>query len=115
MMRRIVLLLALAACGDETGPAGRVDTREVLVVDYAFEPADIRIAEADTVTWTWAGIEPHTVTFDDPTFQGSAILTAGTHQIRFDSPGTFTYFCSIHGREVMSGSVEVMQGQVPQP
>jgi plastocyanin len=115
-MRRLILLLALVACGDDSsGPTGPVDTRDVLVLDNAFEPPAIRIAQGDTVTWTWAGIEPHTVTFDDPDLLGSAILTGGTHQVGFDSPGTFTYFCSVHGREVMSGSVEVTLGQVPQP
>jgi plastocyanin len=112
----LVVSLALAACGeDPTGPTGPVETRDVLVLDNAFEPPAIRIAEADTVTWTWAGIEPHTVTFDDPGLLGSPVLSGGTHRVQFESPGTFTYFCSVHGREVMAGSVEVVPGQVPQP
>jgi plastocyanin len=115
-MRRSILLLALAACGsDPSGPAGPVETREVTVIDNDFVPRDIRIAEADTVTWTWTGTEPHTVTFDDPDLLGSAVLTSGIHRVRFEFPGTFTYYCAVHGREVMAGSVEVVPGQVPQP
>ena len=114
-MRRLFLLVALIGCSDATGPTGPVDTNQVLVVDNAFEPADIRIAEADTVTWTWTGIEAHTVTFDDPNLQSSALLTSGTHSVVFEVPGTFTYYCTVHGREVMSGSIEVVPGQTPQP
>lgn len=115
-MRSHLCLLALVACGTDAGPTGPVETLEVTIVDSAFEPASIIVRETDTVTWTWTGLQQHTVTFDDLSLPSSQLQTLGQHQVTFGVTGTFTYYCVAHGRSQMAGSVEVVvTGQDPEP
>jgi plastocyanin len=115
MRSRVIVLLAVAACGETTPPnGGPVETREVTIVDNAFEPPDIIVREGDTVTWTWAGFDVHTVVFDDGSILPATARAVGTHQVVFRIAGTYPYFCSVHGRSVMSGTVEVRQLE-PEP
>ena len=60
-----------------------------------------------TVTWLWTGSNQHNVTFDDERLANSVTRVDGSFQQAFDTAGEFTYFCSIHGRAVMSGRVVV--------
>ncbi len=58
------------------------------------------VAAGGTVTWTWAGIASHNVTSGgSPTFTPSPSTTqsSGTFAVTFANPGTYQYFCSIHG------------------
>jgi plastocyanin len=112
----MALLTVAAACGETTPPnGGPVETREVSIVDTpAFEPPDIIVAEGDTVTWTWNGFQQHQVVFDAPGFPPSPAQSLGMHQVVFGMAGTYTYFCSVHGRAAMSGSVTVT-AQAPEP
>lgn len=110
----LLSVVVLAGCGDEATnpggnnpPPGPVQTTSVDVIDNAFDPDDIQVAAGATVTWTWTGSNPHTVTFDDASIGNSATKTDGSFQKGFDSAGTFTYFCQVHGRAVMSGEVVV--------
>ena len=104
----MIALLAAAACGEATPPGGGpVETREVSVVDNAFQPPDIIVPAGETVTWTWTGFEQHRVVFDDTSIPPSSVQAGGTYEAVFDLVGTYSYFCDLHGRSVMSGSVEV--------
>jgi len=112
---RALAILALAGCGggggsdSPTGPATG-GTASVTVGNFFFSPASITVATGATVTWTWAtGDTLHTVTFDDNA-PGSSPQSSGTFQRTFATAGTYTYFCSIHGKNVMSGSVTVGTG-----
>ena len=100
-----VVLLA-AACGDED-LMGPTETTQVAVVDNRFNPLANRIDPGQTVTWTWSGSNPHNVTFDDAALTASATQTQGIFERSFDTQGEFTYYCTVHGRAVMSGSVVV--------
>lgn len=97
-----------------------------------FFPSTITIDAGDTVTWTYPAGEPHTVTFlgagqatppppSDPnvavpaggtTYDGSAYTSSGfvlggkSYSLTFTKPGTYPYYCLIHGPE-MVGSVVV--------
>ncbi|MGH7514052.1 MAG: cupredoxin domain-containing protein [Gemmatimonadales bacterium] len=111
---RALAIVAIAACGGggsnvPTGPTGG-GTTGVTVGNNFFSPANLSVATGATVTWTWAmGDTEHTVTFDDSA-PGSARQSSGTFQRTFATAGTYTYFCSVHGRAVMSGSVTVGTG-----
>lgn len=108
-------LLSLAACGGgggsdtPTAPSPGASTATVTVGNDFFNPAQLTVAVGTTVTWQWAaGDTTHSVTFDDgPT---SDIQTSGTFQRAFGTAGTYTYFCKVHGRAVMSGTVTVGSG-----
>ena len=77
----------------------------------SFAPATVDIAAGGTVTWTWAAgnTMPHNVTSGDatPAFAASATQTSGSFTHTFASAGSFFYFCTVHGRNVMNGTVNV--------
>lgn len=76
----------------------------------SFAPATVDISAGGTVTWNWAGSAmPHNVTSGDPTpaFAASPTQTSGSFQATFVSAGSFFYYCSVHGRNVMNGTVVV--------
>jgi hypothetical protein len=83
-----------------------------------FTPASVTVNQGETVTWTNAGGN-HNVRFDDGSFEQPAepISSGWTVARRFDSPGTFRYYCEAHGApggSGMSGTVTV-QGPATTP
>lgn len=48
------------------------------------------------VTWTNLDSADHTVTADDGSFNSGPIGQNQTFNLTFNTPGTFTYHCSIH-------------------
>lgn len=110
-----LVMFAAQACGDDTsGPDGDnggtstpVQTTSVDVIDNSFDPDDIQVGVGQTVTWTWRGVNSHSVTFDDPAVGSSTVKAEGGFQRTFDGTGRFTYFCTVHGRAIMSGEVIV--------
>jgi len=70
-------------------------------------PAVDTIAAGGTVTWTWAGVNSHSVeSTGAPSFTTSTVKTSGTYAFTFTSAGTYTYDCGVHGAS-MSGRVVV--------
>jgi plastocyanin len=113
----LTALTLLAACGSggygsPTAPGGTTGstaappatTNAIKVVDNAFSPAATTVVAGTTVTWTWTGANMHNVTFDDG--QKSTTQNTGTYQRTFNSAGTYSYHCTIHGT-AMSGVVTV--------
>jgi plastocyanin len=94
--------LLLLAVGTSTVPASAA-TSNVSVADNNFEPVQITVTTGDTVLWTDNGNNPHTVTADDNSFDSangstSNTLTRGqTFSHAFAQPGTYAYYCRIHG------------------
>ena len=82
---------------------------EVLVVDFAFEPATVTVPAGATVTWTNTGSRPHTVTADDGSFDSGRLDPGEQFSQTFDQPGTFTYHCGFHPE--MQGSIVVTEPQ----
>jgi plastocyanin len=60
------------------------------------------------VTDPYTGVAPnsHSITFDDGV-GNSGMQSNGKHTRQFTAAGTFPYYCSIHGRSVMSGAIVV--------
>lgn len=71
-----------------------------------FAPQNVDIAAGGTVTWTWGGTLPHSVTSDTGLFDSGVMMT-GTFSFTFATAGIYNYFCTVHGRNVMFGSVIV--------
>src|SRR2546423_3450191 len=86
-----------------------------------FAPATVTIDPGDTVQWT-ARSANHTVTADDGSFDssggGGTTMTPGTtFSHTFSTPGTYRYYCRIHGGKNgigMSGTGGV-RGSSPSP
>lgn len=87
---------------EEPKPAGG----EIDVADNVFEPAEITVAAGTTVVWTQSGSAPHTVTADDASLDShpdcpadaTKCMAAGdTFEFTFEEPGTYAYYCKLHG------------------
>jgi len=70
-------------------------------------PAVDTVAVGGTVTWTWSGVGLHSVeSTGSPSFTSSTTKSTGTYQFTFNSAGTYTYDCVVHG-SLMTGTVVV--------
>ena len=74
-------------------------------------PADISIGVGETVTWSNDDTSAHTVTSGsavdgpDDIFNSDLFLAGTTFEVKFDTKGTFPYFCMVH--PWMAGTVIV--------
>jgi plastocyanin len=88
---------------------------EVSVINNAFNPSAITITAGTTVTWTWASTaRDHNVTPDpggsEPARSGDLIDGPAIYTWQFNTPGTYRYYCELHGSPGgggMSGTVTV--------
>jgi plastocyanin len=64
-----------------------------------FQPDHVTIPVGTTVTWKWVGGFHDVVPTGDPAFAGSGDPVAAPHTFShtFTSPGSYLYFCSVHG------------------
>jgi plastocyanin len=63
-----------------------------------FVPDNVTIPAGTTVTWNWVGGFHDVTSTGNPAFASSATVSApSTFSHTFDSPGTYLYFCSVHG------------------
>jgi plastocyanin len=88
---------------------------------YCYTPNSVTIAPGDTVTWTDLSDAPHTVTRCTPAAcqgngpgtgtdngpQSGTVNPNQTYSFTFHGPGTYLYYCTIHGYAVMHGLVTV--------
>ena len=86
---------------DDAAPAAAA----VAISGFAFAPNVLEITAGTTVTWTNNDGANHTVTADDGSFDSGAFGSGATFSVTFDIPGTYTYFCGIHGS--MTGTIVV--------
>jgi plastocyanin len=93
--------------GGGADSAGALDTASVIIFDNGYNPTSVVVAPGGTVTWVWTGNNAHGVTFDDGTIAPSTIQSIGTYTVRFPRAGSFSFFCTVHGRTVESGTVTV--------
>jgi len=93
--------------GGVSDSTGALDTASVLIFDNGYSPTTVTVATGGTVTWVWTGNNTHGVTFDDGSIAPSAVQVTGTYAVRFPRTGSFSFFCTVHGRTVESGTVTV--------
>lgn len=103
------------------GPDGTV---VVIVQDNVFTPHRIRVPAGTTVRWFNQGFSPHRIAPSDPNqdFHGLGGVGFGVpadrfherddYRFTFTTPGTYDYYCSIHGlsHSRMWAVVEVTPG-----
>ena len=78
---------------------------QLAISGFAFAPPVVRIPTGTELTWQNQDPTEHTVTADSGAFGSDALPQGQQFSARFDTPGTFTYFCAIH--PAMRGTVEV--------
>ena len=81
------------------------ETAEVKIDNFTFGPADLTVSVGTTVTWTNRDDIPHTVVSTEQKFKSPVLDTGEQFSHRFDTPGTYKYFCSIHPK--MTGQIVV--------
>ena len=94
------------AGGAPVNSGAKVEIRE-----FDYTPGDITIKANQAVSWTNLGSAKHTVTadtgqaitFKSPTLQNGDAAFVQT----FATPGSYKYFCSIHGADKMKGTITV--------
>ncbi|HEU4829875.1 MAG TPA: Ig-like domain-containing protein [Gemmatimonadales bacterium] len=94
-----------------TGTAQPNPGSGVTVGNNFFNPATRTVPAGSTVTWTWVGtgqISHSVLSTGTPSFASSQILVGEgqTYSVQFDTPGTYTYECEVHG-SAMSGQIVV--------
>jgi plastocyanin len=80
----------------------------VSVADNTFSPGTLTVAKGTTVTWQWSGAAPHAVAgkFEGQDVKSPTLTGSGTFTFTFNTPGTYTYQCAIHGAS-MPGTIIV--------
>jgi len=78
---------------------------EIVVDNFNFAPAAAAVTAGATVTWTNRDDVPHNVVSTDQKFKSPVLDTNQQFSHRFDAPGTYKYFCSIHPK--MTGQIVV--------
>ena len=76
-------------------------SRTVKIKDNFFSPASLSVSKGTTVTWRWAGSNPHNVTVTSAP-RGvrhfhSTTKTSGTFARTLSRAGTYRFMCTVHG------------------
>ncbi|MGE5429904.1 MAG: plastocyanin/azurin family copper-binding protein [Syntrophomonadaceae bacterium] len=117
----LIAMAALAGCSKNDtvtnstpgtgGTGGGANTADVVMQNMAFVPASITVTAGTTVKWTNKDSFQHTVTSGTPEapdgkFDSGLISQNGTFSYKFDTKGTYNYFCKPH-QQVMKATVTV--------
>ncbi|ATY11138.1 copper-binding protein [Amycolatopsis sp. AA4] len=100
-MKRFFALLAVAVLGTLAAPLpapAEAANQTVMMQDYAYSPASLTVRVGDTVTWVQHDTAPHdVVTTSAPVAFRSPQLSQGqSWNYTFQTPGTYSYYCSVH-------------------
>ena len=116
--------LIVAACGGSDGgdPGGPdpsptpapVQTTTIRLITSGgnrFEPANVEVPVGATVTFVWESGFHDVTSAGSPSFQssGNPVSPPKTFPVTFTQPGTYTFFCSVHGTATsgMRGTITV--------
>jgi plastocyanin len=78
---------------------------EVVLDNFSFSPATASVPAGTTVRWTNHDDVPHTVVSTEQKFKSPVLDTDEQFSHRFEAPGAYSYFCSIHPK--MTGRIVV--------
>jgi 3',5'-cyclic-AMP phosphodiesterase len=78
---------------------------DIAVDNFSFAPAATSVPAGTTITWTNHDDVPHNIVSTERKFKSPVLDTDERFSHRFDAPGTYPYFCSLHPR--MTGQVVV--------
>jgi plastocyanin len=85
----------IASAASAQGPA-KSQEMVVKIDNFSFMPHDITVATGATVIWVNNDDIPHTVVSTTDLFKSKALDTDDKFSFKFEKPGTYEYFCSIH-------------------
>jgi plastocyanin len=133
-MKRLLLLVLgiaisasvfLVACGggDDGGSGGggggaSGSTVSMTIANFAYSPATLtaRAGQAVSVSLSNNDSAPHSFTIDGVVDSGVIAANAkGSANFTPSQTGTLTWFCTVHGRAAMSGTITVSAGASSEP
>ncbi len=77
--------------------------------NFEFSPKEVTVKAGTTVEWVNEGGN-HPFEADDGSFSSAALPAGGRYEYKFDKPGSYPYYCKIHGAKggsEMSGVIKV--------
>jgi plastocyanin len=94
----VVILSGVVLIGMAVHAAGAtgVQNTRVEIDNFTFSPATLTIKAGSTVHWTNGDDIPHTVASTDKIFKSKVMDTNEEFEYKFDKPGIYEYFCSLH-------------------
>lgn len=104
MMKILTRSLLAAAIMMAAAAPVRAADMEVKIGNFTFDPQRLTVKAGTTVTWINEDDIPHVVA-GPPSFKSKALDTDDKFSFTFTTPGTFSYFCSLHPH--MTGSIVV--------
>ena len=87
---------------------GNAKENKIEIKDFAFNPQAITVKSGEKITWINRDEEPHTIVSVEKQFKKSTALdTDQEFTITAGTPGTYTYYCSVHPK--MTGTIVVVK------
>jgi len=83
----------------------QTDKNQINIDNFSFGPATLSIPVGTKVTWINHDDVPHIVMNTDKHFVSPVLDTDEKFSYTFTTPGTYTYYCSIHPK--MTGKIIV--------
>jgi len=78
---------------------------QITIDNFSFAPKNTSVSIGAAVTWTNKDDVPHNIVSTGRQFRSPVLDTDGQFSHRFDAPGSYEYYCSLHPR--MTGRIVV--------
>jgi len=102
------LVISLSACKGFpflSGPKGTLTVSpqvmsgqaNILMQENEFHPKQITVKVGTTITWVNKDPMFHSVFEDNNLFHSGLLAIGQSFSYTFDQPGTYSYYCSVHG------------------
>ena len=87
-----------AAAAGRTAPPPAASPHQVVIDNFAFQPAELTVSAGTKVTWINRDDVPHTATSTAKprAFDSHALDTDEQFSYVFTTSGTYEYFCAVH-------------------
>jgi plastocyanin len=105
--RNFLLAFTLIAAGVVLAVYGQSapTANEIVIQNFAFEPATLTVKAGTKVTWVNRDDEPHTATATDKRFNSKTLENGDRFSMEFKEPGIYKYYCALHPK--MTGQIIV--------
>ena len=108
--------LLLVACGGGGDEGESIEGQNVVVdmYDNRFEYTEIKIPVGGSVNWVGAGRNPHNAVDADGQWSTESVfgsleqLEGDEALLTYDTPGTYVFFCTLHGNAEGDGMAGVL-------
>ena len=90
---------------DQTPPA--IDVQSIVIKDFHFSPMAIVISAGTTVTWKNVDSEQRSIISGEGLFHSANLNQNDVFTFKFDTPGTYKFWCSLHPVTMGTGTIIV--------